>query len=73
MSEFEEFSMKVMSLPLESRADLAETLIQGLDEQDASLRDSWLKEIQRRDEEIRSGKIETIPSSEALLAARLLG
>ncbi|MDA0839436.1 MAG: addiction module protein [Planctomycetota bacterium] len=65
--------MKVMSLPEESRADLAEILIKSLDEEDdASLRDSWLKEIQRRDEEIRSGKIETIPSSEALLAARLL-
>jgi putative addiction module component (TIGR02574 family) len=71
MSEFEELSIKVMSLPVESRANLAEMLIQSLDEQDdASLRDSWLKEIQRRDEEIKSGKVETIPAREALLGAR---
>ena len=57
MTDFEKITTQVLSLPAEKRAELAEILIQSLDEkEDKDIKSAWLLEIQRRDQEIRSGK-----------------
>jgi putative addiction module component (TIGR02574 family) len=71
MSEFEELTTKAMALPAEHRAELAELLIQSLEEQDAQeIKSAWLAEIQRRDQEIRAGAAVTKPADQVLREAR---
>ena len=71
MSEFEELTTKVMALPAEHRAELAELLIQSLEEQDArEIKSAWLAEIRRRDQEIRAGVAVTRPADQVLREAR---
>jgi putative addiction module component (TIGR02574 family) len=60
--ETDELLQKAMTLPLEARAELACSLIDSLDEtvdEDAEL--AWQQEVVRRVDEIRSGKVKTIP------------
>jgi len=71
MSEFEELTTKAMALPAKHRAELAELLIQSLEEQDAKeIKSAWLAEIQRRDQEIRAGAAVTKPADQVLREAR---
>jgi len=71
MSKFEEVTSKAMTLPPENRAELAELLIQSLDEkEDEEVRSAWLSEIRRRDQEIRSGASVTKPAEQVLREAR---
>lgn len=70
-SEFEEITSKAMTLPPETRAELAELLIQSLDEkEDEEVKSAWLAEIRRRDQEIRSGAAVTKPAEQVLKEAR---
>jgi putative addiction module component (TIGR02574 family) len=60
--ETDELRQKAMTLPLEERAELACSLIDSLDQtvdEDAEL--AWQQEVVRRMDEIRSGKVKTIP------------
>jgi putative addiction module component (TIGR02574 family) len=69
--ELEKITSQILSLPPETRAELAEILIQSLDEkEDADIRSAWLLEIQRRDQEIRSGKMVCKPADQVLREAR---
>lgn len=71
MSEFEEVTTKAMALPDESKAELAELLIQSLDEkEDKYVKSAWLAEIRRRDQEIRAGASVTKPADQVLREAR---
>ena len=71
MSEFEELTTRAMALPAENRAELAELLIQSLEEQDArEIKSAWLAEIQRRDQEIRAGVAVLKPADQVLREAR---
>ena len=71
MSEFEELTTRAMALPVESRAELAELLIQSLDEQDPEeIKSAWLAEIRRRDHEIRAGASTTKPAALVLREVR---
>ena len=71
MSKFEEVTSKAMALPLKNRAELAELLIQSLDEkEDEEVRSAWLAEIHRRNQEIRSGTPVTKPAEQVLSEAR---
>ena len=71
MTEFKEVSAKAMSLPTESRAELAEILIQSLDEKEnEEVKFAWLAEIRRRDQEIRAGASVTKPADQVLREAR---
>jgi putative addiction module component (TIGR02574 family) len=73
MSEFEKVTVEALALPAQSRAELAEMLIQSLDEkEDSEIKSAWLAEIYRRDQEIRSGKSVTRPAAEVLKEAREL-
>jgi putative addiction module component (TIGR02574 family) len=70
-SRFEEVTSKAMALPPESRAELAELLIQSLDESEAKeIKASWVAEIRRRDMEIRSGAPVTKSADQVLTEAR---
>lgn len=71
MSEFEELTTRVMALPTECRAELAELLIQSLEEpDDTEIKSAWLVEIHRRDQEIRAGTAVTKPADQVLREAR---
>jgi N-6 DNA Methylase/Putative addiction module component len=71
MSEFEELTTRALALPAKSRAELAELLIQSLEEEDdQDLTAAWLVEIYRRDQEIRAGASVTKPAAQVLREAR---
>ncbi len=71
MSELDEITTKAMALPAKTRAELAELLIQSLEEpEDAELKAAWLAEIHRRDQQIRAGRKVTRPADEVLREAR---
>jgi putative addiction module component (TIGR02574 family) len=71
MSEFEELTTRALALPAKGRAELAELLIQSLEEaDDKNLKAAWLVEIHRRDQEIRAGASVTKPADEVLREAR---
>ena len=71
MGEFEELTMRVLALPSTSRAELAEFLMQSLDEIDnQEIKSAWLTEIHRTDQEIRAGASVTRPADEVLKEAR---
>lgn len=53
----------VEQLPAKERAYLAERLIASLDE--AELETAWADEAIRRRDEVRSGKVKTVPAAEA--------
>ncbi len=55
MSELEELTTRALALPAKGRAELAELLIQSLEEvDDKDVKPAWLVEIYRRDQEIRA-------------------
>lgn len=68
---FEELAEQAMTLPPEARARLADLLVESLDQDGLGSHDElWLAEAQRRLDDIRSGRVHTIPGEEALRAAR---
>ncbi|MCH8125592.1 addiction module protein [candidate division KSB1 bacterium] len=71
MTEFEKITSHILSLPTEKRAELAEILIQSLDEKEnEDVKGAWLLEIKHRDQEIRSGTAEMKSAQEVLHEAR---
>lgn len=71
MGQFEEITTLVMALPAQRRAELAEILIQSLEEDDdLPVKSAWLAEIHQRDQEIRSGAAVTRPAEQVLREAR---
>jgi putative addiction module component (TIGR02574 family) len=71
MSEFEELTTRALALPAKGRAELAELLIQSLEEtDDKDLKAAWLAEIHRRDQDIRAGAAVTKPADQVLREAR---
>ncbi len=71
MTQFEKITSETLSLPTVERAELAEILIQSLDEkEDEDIRTAWLQEIRQRDREIRSGKAVLKPADQVLSEAR---
>ncbi|MDI6795004.1 MAG: addiction module protein [bacterium] len=71
MIELGKITSEVLSLPPGGRAQLAEILIQSLDEiEDNEIKSAWLSEIQQRDEEIRSGKAVCKSADQVLREAR---
>jgi putative addiction module component (TIGR02574 family) len=65
----EQIEQELMKLPIADRARLAERLIASLDE-DAEVEATWIAEVRRRDDELRSGAVEGIPLEDALMTIR---
>jgi hypothetical protein len=62
---------QAMTLPSESRAQLADLLVESLDADDLGRIDRlWTAEAKRRRDEVRTGHVETIPGEEALRKVR---
>ena len=67
----EQLAAQAMSLPSESRARLADLLVESLDADDLGHIDRlWLSEAKRRRDEVRSGRVRSIPGEEALQEVR---
>jgi hypothetical protein len=63
----EQIAEQAMSLPGESRAELADLLVQSLEAAELGQIDRlWIAEAIRRRDEVRSGKVKAIPGDQAL-------
>ena len=69
----ENITEAVLALPSDARALLADRLVESLDPiTDEDVRASWVAEAARRLDEVRSGKVKTIPADEVLARIRAL-
>jgi putative addiction module component (TIGR02574 family) len=69
--EIDQISAAALALPSEARALLADRLVESLDPaEDGNLHQLWAVEALRRRDEVRSGKVQTIPGEEALARVR---
>ena len=67
----EQLVEQAMTLPSESRARLADLLVESLEGDDLGRIDRlWITEAKRRRDEVRAGKVETVPGEEALRQVR---
>jgi len=67
----EQIAAEAMQLPVSSRAELAEKLVESLDfSEDAEVRRAWAAEAIRRRDGVRSGKVKTIPGEQVLAEVR---
>ncbi len=65
----EALEAEVLGLPSAERSRLLDSLIASL-EIDPAVEDAWMKEARRRDEEIDSGAVQTIPGDVVLARLR---
>lgn len=62
----ERVTEQAMKLPAQSRAELADRLVESLDSEEIGQIDRlWVVEAKRRRDEVRSGKVKTISSVDA--------
>ena len=67
----EQVAEQAMTLPSESRAQLADLLVESLDRDElGKIEQLWLTEAKRRRDEVRSGRVNTVPGEEALRQVR---
>ena len=70
-TSIEELAEQAMTLPVELRARLADLLVESLDTNELGrIEQLWIAEAKRRRDEVRSGKVKTIPGPEALRKIR---
>ena len=70
-SRVDELAVELLGLPTQDRALLAQQLISSLDESRTSNAQAlWLKEAQRRSEEIDQGAVVCTPAEEVFREAR---
>ena len=73
MQSIEQLTEELLSLPIASRALLAEKLAESLEfDIDPIIHAAWTTEAHKRRNEIRSGAVQVIPGDEALAQVRLL-
>ena len=67
----EQLAEQARALPAESRAQLADMLVESLDAAQLERLDRlWLQEAKRRRDEVRSGSVKPVPGEEALRNVR---
>lgn len=67
----EQLVEQAMALPSESRARLADLLVESLEGDDLGrIEQLWISEAKRRRDEVRNGQIETIEGDDALRLVR---
>ena len=68
----EQLATEALSLPNQARALLAEQFVESLDTAApvSAVDELWAAEAQRRLEEVRSGRVQTIPGDEAAIRVR---
>ena len=71
VTTIEQLAEQAMTLSSESRAQLADLLVESLDAQALGRIDQlWVSEAKRRRDEVRSGQVKTIPGQTALQKVR---
>ena len=68
-SQLEAVQAQALQLTPEERAQLADRLLASLFE-DSGVEDAWAAEVERRIEEIESGRSKLIPAADAIARAR---
>jgi putative addiction module component (TIGR02574 family) len=72
-SELDQLKADLLTLPPESRAELAQSLVASLDETtDGNVEALWISEILRRDAELRAGTAKVKPADQVIQEARSL-
>ena len=67
----EQLVEQAMTLPSESRARLADLLVESLEGADlGQIEQHWISEAKRRRDEVRAGQVETIPGEDGLRQVR---
>jgi putative addiction module component (TIGR02574 family) len=66
----DELAIKAMELSGESRALLAEKLVESLDHE--SINKIWLAEVKKRRDEVRNNQVKPIPGTEVMEDVRKL-
>lgn len=67
----EQISEQALALPSEARALLADRLVESLDPaEDLHIQQLWSAEARRRCDDIRAGRVQSIPGDEALERVR---
>lgn len=67
----EQLASEAMSLTSAERAQLAELLVESLDpEQVQQVQELWIQESLNRRDDVRNGRVQTIPGEEALAIVR---
>ena len=70
----DDVTMQALRLPAEERAELASVLLASLDgepeDDPAEVERLWIEEVERRLEELRSGKVKGIPAEEVFAKLR---
>lgn len=67
----EQLAEQAMNLPSESRAKLADLLVESLDADELGrIELMWVMEAKRRRDEVRSGKVKSIPGDVGLRQVR---
>ena len=64
----DEIANQALALPGEARALLAEKIVESLDQE--SIQEIWLTEAKKRRDEVRSGRVKSIPGVEAMQSVR---
>ena len=69
----DQLTEEALALPKESRALLADKLVESLERGEAGkIEKQWVREALRRRDEVRSCRVRTIPGDEALAQVRRL-
>jgi Putative addiction module component len=73
MRSIEQLTEEILSLPNESRAILADKLVESLEfDTDSAIQEVWVSEAKRRRDEILNGSVQPIPGEDALAQVRRL-
>ena len=64
MSPRQKIIDEALSLPVEERAFIADSLLKSLNRPDPEIDKKWIEVAKRRLEEIRTGKVKPIPGDE---------
>jgi hypothetical protein len=73
MRSIEQLTEELLSLPNESRALLADKLVESLEfDTDSTIQEVWVAEAKRRRAEIRDGSVQPISGEDALAQVRRL-
>jgi len=73
MRSIEQLTEEILSLPNESRALLADKLVESLEfDTDSVIQAVWITKAKRRRDEVRDGAVQPIAGEEALAQVRRL-
>ncbi|MEM7586782.1 MAG: addiction module protein [Acidobacteriota bacterium] len=62
----QELETEALELPVEARSELAAKLLESLEPSDTEIQKHWIREAERRAEEMRSGRVRGEPIGSVL-------